>query len=177
MIIDYPYRPLKLKITDGVNMYPGKAHHSIVDVDFGGMAKRVLFDTGASGFLLLSSGDYADLKDKVKNEKVTQAFGVGGVGISGLNLEKPVEIDKVVVGELDFLGKKFTDVGSVTINMGMSILGVDLLQYGKVIIVICAVGFIFSLMRALPRTWGSPEIMGNRNIAREGTICGYLGMG
>lgn len=160
MIIDYPYRPLKLKITDGVNMYPGKAHHSIVDVDFGGMVKRVLFDTGASGFLLLSSGDYADLKDIVKNEKVTQAFGVGGVGISGLNLEKPVEIDKVIVGELDFLGKKFTDVGSVTINMGMSILGVDLLQYGKVIIDYMRNRFYFfpyddatSNMGGAPKLW------------------------
>ena len=134
MIINYPYRPLGLKITEGTAMYPGQAHHSIVDVDFGGVAKRVLFDTGASGFLLLSSGDYADLKDRVKNEKAGHAFGVGSVGIGGLNLDKPIELDKVSIGEMDFLGKKFTGIGSVTINMGTSIIGVDMLQHGKVII-------------------------------------------
>lgn len=160
MVIDYPYRPLGLKITGGANMYPGQAHHSIVDVDFGGETKRVLFDTGASGFLLFSSADYADLKDKVKSEKVAEAFGVGSVGIGGLNLDKPIEIDKVVVGELDFLGKKFTDVGSITINMGKSILGVDMLQYGKVIIDYMRGRFYFfpyddapADMGGAPKTW------------------------
>lgn len=72
MVINYPYRPAGLKITDGVRMFPGQSSHSIVDVDFGGVSKRVLFDTGASGLLLLSSIDYGDLKDKVKNIKVAE---------------------------------------------------------------------------------------------------------
>ena len=53
--------------------------------------------------------------------------GIGGVG-------QPVEIDKVVIDEMNFLSGKFSNVGSITINMGMSIVGVDMLQYGKVVI-------------------------------------------
>lgn len=132
MVINYPYRPAGLKITDGVELFPGQAHHSIVDVDFGGVTRRVLFDTGATGLLLLSSVDYADLKDRVKNTKAAEGIGVNIVGIGGVG--QPVEIDKVVVDEMNFLSQKFTDVGSVTINMGMSIIGVDMLQYGKVVI-------------------------------------------
>lgn len=132
MVINYPYRPAGLKITDGVELFPGQAHHSIVDVDFGGVTKRVLFDTGATGLLLLSSVDYTDLKDRVKNTKAAEGIGVNIVGIGGVG--QPVEIDKVVIDEMNFLSQKFTDVGSVTINMGMSIIGVDMLQYGKVVI-------------------------------------------
>lgn len=160
MVINYPYRPLGLKITEGVEMYPGQAHHSVVDVDFGGVTKRVLFDTGASGFLLLASGDYAELKDRVENEKVAEAFGVGSIGIGGLNLDKPIEIDKVAIGEMNFLGKKFTAVGSITIKMGMSILGVDMLRYGRVIIDYARNRFYFfpyddevQDMGGAPRTW------------------------
>lgn len=132
MVINYPYRPAGLKITDGVRMFPGQSSHSIVDTDFGGVSKRVLFDTGASGLLLLSSIDYDDLKDKVKNIKVAEAIGVNMVGISGVG--QPVEIDKVAIGEMTFLDKKFTNVGSITINMGMSIIGIDMLRYGKIVI-------------------------------------------
>ena len=132
MVINYPYRPAGLKITEGVQMFPGKEDHSIVDVDFGGVARRVLFDTGASDLLLLSSSDYEVLKDQVRNTKVAEAIGVNMVGISGVG--QPVEIDKVVVDEMNFLDKKFVNVGSITINMGMSIVGVDILQYGKVVI-------------------------------------------
>src|SRR5699024_2843274 len=58
--------------------------------------------------------------------------GVNMVGISGVG--QPVEIDKVAIGEMTFLDKKFTNVGSITINMGMSIIGIDMLRYGKIVI-------------------------------------------
>lgn len=158
MVINYPYRPAGLKITDGVELFPGQSHHSIVDVDFGGVTRRVLFDTGATGLLLLSSVDYADLKDRVKNTKAAEGIGVNIVGIGGVG--QPVEIDKVVIDEMNFLSQKFTDVGSVTINMGMSIIGVDMLQYGKVVIDYMRNRFYFfpydqAVIDAggVPRTW------------------------
>ena len=132
MVINYPYRPAGLKITDGVELFPGQSNHSIVEVGFGGATKRVLFDTGATGLLLLSSTDYTDLKGRVKNTKVAEGIGVNIVGIGGVG--QPVEIDKVVIDEMNFLSGKFSNVGSITINMGMSIVGVDMLQYGKVVI-------------------------------------------
>ena len=46
----------------------------------------------------------------------------------------PVDIKKVVVPSIHILGKDFTNVGSVTTVMSETIIGVDLLKYGKVII-------------------------------------------
>ena len=92
MIINYPYRPDGLKISAGIAIYPGRTSHPIVDVDFGGITKRVLFDTGANGLLILSADDYEDLK-----------------------------------------GKEFNNIESVTCK-GRSLMGVDMLNYGKVVI-------------------------------------------
>ena len=62
MVINYPYRPDRLKITDGVEMFPGDTHHSIINVNLGGVEKQVLFDTGADGFLLLTANDFKDIE-------------------------------------------------------------------------------------------------------------------
>ena len=134
MIINYPYRPAGLKITDGVPFYPGGANHSIVDVDFGGITRRVLFDTGASGLLSLSADDYTGLKDNAGNCLLGTANGIKNVGIGGFDLKNTAEMSKVRINEVNFTGKKFTNMESVTIKMGMSLLGVEMLQYGKVVI-------------------------------------------
>ena len=48
MVINYPYRPDRLKITDGVEMFPGSTHHSIINMNLGGVEKRVLFSISDS---------------------------------------------------------------------------------------------------------------------------------
>lgn len=40
MVINYPYRPAGLKITDGVELFPGQSNHSIVEVGFGGCDQK-----------------------------------------------------------------------------------------------------------------------------------------
>ena len=47
---------------------------------------------------------------------------------------KPVDIKKVSVPSINIMGKEFTNVGSTTTVMNGTIIGVDLLKYGKVII-------------------------------------------
>lgn len=133
MIINYPYRPDGLKISDGVAIYPGGANHPIVDVDFGGITKRLLFDTGASGLLILSADDYEVLEDKIENCLIACGIGISGVGIGGFDLKNTMEMKKVSIGKLNFVGKEFHNMESVTCK-GSSLMGVDVLKYGKVVI-------------------------------------------
>ena len=104
MVINYPYRPDRLKITDGVEMFPGSTHHSIINMNLGGVEKRVLFDTGADGFLLLTANDFKDIEAAGKGEKTAHGFGINGVGLEGLS--HPVDMNKVNVKEMTILGKK-----------------------------------------------------------------------
>ncbi|WP_369861140.1 hypothetical protein [Butyricimonas hominis] len=132
MVINYPYRPERLKITDGVEMYGGTTHHSIVKMELGGVEKEVLFDTGADGFLLLNAAVFKEIEENGNGERVARGCGINGIGLEGLC--DPVEIEKVNVKEMIVLGKKFTNVGSVISERNSTLVGVDLLKYGKVVI-------------------------------------------
>lgn len=132
MVINYPYRPERLKITDGVEMFGGSAHHSIVRMKIGGVEEMVLFDTGAGGFLSLNTELLERMKAYGKVEVTDQAFGISGIGLEGLS--EPVEIDKVNVKEMEVLGKRFANVGCLASQSGSTLVGVDLLKYGKVVI-------------------------------------------
>ena len=63
---------------------------------------------------------------------MTHGFGIVSAGINGLG--KPVDLYKVVVPSLRFLDKEFTNVGCTTTVMNGTIIGVDMLKYGKVIV-------------------------------------------
>lgn len=67
-----------------------------------------------------------------KVEVTDQAFGISGIGLEGLS--EPVEIDKVNVKEMEVLGKRFANVGCLASQSGSTLVGVDLLKYGKVVI-------------------------------------------
>ena len=133
MIINYPYRPLGLKITEGVPMVGG-VPQPFVDVDFGGVKRPVMFDTGADGLLHLFYNDYEALKEMKGTHSLEKAFGINALGIGGLNMANAKDIVKVRFDEVNFLGKKFTNFESVTTRSGSSIMGVDMLKYGKVVI-------------------------------------------
>lgn len=158
MIINYPYRPLGLKIQDGVEMFPGTAHHSIINVNIGGIDKKMLFDSGAHGFFIISKDDFVEFQEEGVCEQVAAAYGVNGAGLLGLG--QPVDIFKGSVPELNFLGKKFTNVGCITNPNSQSIIGVDILKYGKVVIDYMRSRFYFfpfddvvEDMGGAPKTW------------------------
>lgn len=130
IVLNYPYRPEGLKITEGQPLYPGDRLQSIVEMDFGGVRKKVLFDTGVREMLVLCEKDYKQAGIPVR--KITSSFGINGVGIGGLG--EPVASDKVVVEKMNFGGKDFTQAGSITSRMDISIIGYEMLNYGKVII-------------------------------------------
>ncbi|HAP16629.1 MAG TPA: hypothetical protein DCR38_02585, partial [Butyricimonas virosa] len=60
-------------------------------------------------------------------------IGISGVGIGGFDLKNTMEMKKVSIGELNFVGKEFNNMESVTCK-GSSLMGVDMLKYGKVVI-------------------------------------------
>lgn len=169
MVINYPYRPDRLKITDGIKMFPGTTHHSILNVNLGGIEKQVLFDTGAGGFLLLKSNDFKDIEAAGKGEKTARGFGINGVGLEGLS--HPVEMNKVNVKEMTVLGKKFTNVGSIISDKSTTIVGVDLLNYGKVVIDYMRNRFYFfpfdteiADMGGAPKTWNVSILPANERF-------------
>lgn len=169
MVINYPYRPDRLKITDGVEMFPGSTHHSIINMNLGGVEKRVLFDTGADGFLLLTANDFKDIEAAGKGEKTAHGFGINGVGLEGLS--HPVDMNKVNVKEMTILGKKFTNAGSVISDKSTTLVGVDLLQYGKVVIDYMRNRFYFfpfdseiADMGGVPKTWNVSILPANERF-------------
>lgn len=131
MVINYPYRPEGLKVTDGVAIEPSRTHHIVVDMDFGGVNKPILFDTGAQGFLTIPKENFQDLLQQGACEQVATAYGISGVGLTGLT--DPDSICKGNIREMTFLGKKFSNVGCVTSIGRTTIIGVEILKYGKVV--------------------------------------------
>ena len=169
MVINYPYRPDRLKITDGVEMFPGSTHHSIINMNLGGVEKRVLFDTGADGFLLLTADDFKDIEDAGRGGKTAHGFGINCVGLEGLS--KPVEMSKVNVKEVTVLDKKFTNAGSVISDKSTTIVGVDLLEYGKVVIDYMRNRFYFfpfdseiADLGGAPKTWNVSILPANERF-------------
>lgn len=132
MVINYPYRPEGLKVTDGIPLLDKTEHHSNVNIRLGESELKVLFDTGADGFLLYATDDCNRLADASGAQITNHGHGIVAAGITGLG--KPVDIKKVNVPSLHIMGKEFTNVGSTTTVMNGTIIGVDLLKYGKVII-------------------------------------------
>lgn len=132
MVINYPYRPERLKVTDGIPLLTDAEYHSFIHVQLGETQLRVLFDTGADGFLLYSTEDNNRLAAVSGSQVTNRAHGIVAAGISGLGT--PVDIKKVTIPSIKIAGKEFANVGSTTTMMNGSIIGVELLKHGKVII-------------------------------------------
>lgn len=93
-----------------------------------------MFDTGASGLLSLFVGDYEALKNTGGNQLLAKAFGVNVIGIGGFDVKNAAKVAKVRFDNVNFVGKKFTNLECVTLKNGGSLFGVDMLKYGKVMI-------------------------------------------
>lgn len=132
MVINYPYRPEKLKLTDGVPLLDETEYHSFITVKQEEQTMKILFDTGAEGFLLYSIQDYNRLADISDIKETNHAHGIVSAGLAGLG--NPVEIKKLNIPSIRIMDKEFTNIGCTTSVMNETIIGVDLLKYGKVII-------------------------------------------
>lgn len=169
IVINYPYRPERLKITDGIAISPNNEHHIIFKMKFGTVEKEVLFDTGAGGFLLISQEDFSVLKEAGEGISEATAFGINGIGLAGLT--KPIDFEKGYVKEFSLLGKNFKHVGSITNPSNMTLIGVDLLKYGKVVVDYLRDRFYFfpfsaqdEDMGGTPKTWNVSILPANERF-------------
>ena len=118
---------------------------------------------------MLNASDFKDIEEQGSGEKVARAFGINGIGLEGLS--EPTEIDKVNVKEMTILGKKFSNVGSLTSELGSTIVGVELLEYGKVVIDYMRNRFYFfpfdtgdTDMGGVPKTWNVSILPANERF-------------
>lgn len=169
IVINYPYRPERLKITDGIAIVPNNQHHIIFKMKFGTVEKNVLFDTGAGGFLLISQEDFSALKEAGEGISEATAFGINGIGLAGLT--KPIDFEKGYVKKLSLLGKNFKHVGCITNPSNMTLIGVDLLKYGKVVVDYLRDRFYFFPFSAqdedmgrTPKTWNVSILPANERF-------------
>ena len=89
-----------------------------------------LFDTGCPSFFSLKVSDYETLKTTGAFQVLSEGYGEGSIGVAGM-----AEADishRVCLPVLSVGGTKFQDVTSETSTPPFTLLGVKLLDYGKV---------------------------------------------
>ncbi len=101
LVINSPYRPEKLKATDGIKLELSSVMQPKFDINISGVKQQILFDTGAHGFICLSKEFIEQHKDKI--EILETGYGIDKIGIDGL--PKPMDLPKVKIESLDFAEK------------------------------------------------------------------------
>ena len=92
----------------------------------------VLFDTGSPGFLSLKNSDYENLQAGGACQTVSEGFGEGSISVGGMaeaDLSHRVNFPVISVG-----ATKFRNITAETSTPPYTLLGVKLLEYGKVTI-------------------------------------------
>ncbi len=93
---------------------------------------NVLFDTGSPGLLSLTESDFENIKPEAAMEVVSEGYGEGSIGVSGQ--ADNASSYRVRIPLLSVGAGKFRDVTTTTHKHPYTLLGVKLLQYGKVTI-------------------------------------------
>ena len=91
-----------------------------------------LFDTGCPNFLSLKKNDYEVLEEQVAFQEIATGLGGSFIGIAGMT--EGDTLHRVEFPVLSVGGTRFNHVGSETSAAPYSLLGVKLLNYGKVTI-------------------------------------------
>lgn len=132
--LSYPYRPKGVSRKDGIQMVMGNNFHSVVPVNIGSSTINALFDTGMTGFMHIVNSDYAKLKDREKIDIQAQGSGVFHIGIGGIKDAKQEEIAKLDIATMKIGNKQFANIGTLRQSRSHSIIGLELLDYGKVML-------------------------------------------
>ena len=105
----------------------------IIELQAGlGNGIKVLFDTGSSGFVSLKTSDYERLSTSRAFENVIEGYGEGGLGVAGV--AKARVIHRVHFPLVSFAGTRFCHVFAETSDTPYTLLGMKLLDYGKLTI-------------------------------------------
>lgn len=93
---------------------------------------KVLFDTGYPGFLSLKDSDFENLKNKGVSTVLSEGFGEGSIGVAGM--ADAAEAYRILFPRISVGATKFNHVTVETSTPPFTLLGVKLLNYGKVTI-------------------------------------------
>lgn len=92
----------------------------------------VLFDTGSPSLLSLIESDFERIRSEATIEVVSEGYGEGGIGVAGQAAE--ASSHRVRIPLLSVGATKFKNLTTSTDRHPYTLLGVKLLQYGKVTI-------------------------------------------
>lgn len=134
LIINYPYRPAGVSRADGLSMDMGEHAYTRVPMQIGGETVDILFDTGMSGFLSVDNRDFETLKDKQVFDIEAEGQGFTSIGITGFAGASANDLHKIDIPEFRVGSKTFTHVGSLAQPRPRTIMGQDLLEYGRVMV-------------------------------------------
>lgn len=134
LVLTHPYRPAGISRKEGLKMNMGNTSKSIFPLQIAGVELPTLFDTGMSDFLHLNTEDYVMLKDLTDIKVVAEGEGLWHVGIHGVKDIETEKVEKIILPSFRVANKTFTNVGVLTQNAPLSIIGLDLLKYGQVIL-------------------------------------------
>ena len=111
-----------------------------------GNSINCLFDTGFPGFFSLKSTDFEALKSVGAFTVLSEGFGGASIGVAG---ESAVASSyRVQFPELSIGGTRFLNVSSETATPPLTLLGVKLLDYGKVTLDYARSRFYFEAYKA-----------------------------
>lgn len=113
--------------------FAGGGGMPIINIQIGrGNGVPVLFDTGCPGFLNLKESDYERLENAGAFQSVQTGYGEGAIGVGGM-----AGVDtsyRVCMPVVSIGASRFLNVSSETSTPPYTLLGVKLLDYGKVTI-------------------------------------------
>ena len=110
-----------------------KTHMPIVTVQMSsGNAVNVLFDTGSPGFFSLREKDFELMQDMGVFRVIGQGAGGSSFGTGGMSDAR--SLLRVEIPEITVAGTRFNNIITETATPPYSLLGVKLLDYGKVTI-------------------------------------------
>lgn len=92
----------------------------------------VLFDTGSPSLLSLIESDFENIKPEASLEVISEGYGEGSIGVAG-QAEKASSY-RVYIPTLSVGATKFRNLTTCTSKHPYTLLGVKLLEYGKVTI-------------------------------------------
>lgn len=156
MVLNYPYRPKNLKRSDALTIRSDEVFHPFIQVPVGQISIEALFDTGVEDLMMLSGKDFQVLKQQQSLKPVDSAYGTIYVGVNGVG--NPSVMYKLNLPSIKVAEKVFNNVGTITTQMGTSIVGLELLKYGDLTIDYPRNGFYFQPFEAKPsHLSGAPQ--------------------
>lgn len=134
IIVYYPFRPSNIKKNQGLPMELDGSSHPIFPLTIGKNTMYVLFDTGMGGVLNFSKNDFETLKDKSPVKENIMSSGTYRIGIGGVIDNSKETLYRLVFDTVKIGNKQFTNVGTIANKSDRTIVGVDILKYGDLLI-------------------------------------------